>query len=93
MKIPFTGEVPVYQRLRRLPYQETEKVDKQIRDWLKKRIIRQSVSEYTSPIVLVAKKDGAKSLCCDYHKLNQKLVRNNIPLAFIDDVLHKLHKG
>jgi len=92
MKILLTDEVPVYQRPRRLPYEETEKVDKQIRDWLKEGIVRQSVSKYASPIVLVAKKDGTKRLCCDYRKLNQKIIRDNFPIALIDDVLHKLQK-
>jgi len=40
MKILLTDEVPVYHRHRRLPYEETEKVDKQIRDWLKEGIVK-----------------------------------------------------
>jgi len=39
-KILLTDEVPVFQRARRLPYEETEKVDKQIRDWLKEGIVK-----------------------------------------------------
>jgi len=64
MEVLLTDKDPVYQRPRRLPHEETEKADKQIRDWLKEGITSQRVSEYASPVVLVAKKDGTKRLCC-----------------------------
>ncbi|GBP07724.1 hypothetical protein EVAR_72479_1 [Eumeta japonica] len=65
-------------------------IDEQISEWLDKGIIKQSMSEYSSPVVLVPKKDGSKRLCCDYRKLNGKIIRDNFPMALIDDVVEKL---
>ncbi|GBN99673.1 Retrovirus-related Pol polyprotein from transposon 17.6, partial [Araneus ventricosus] len=58
--------------------------------WLDQGIVRQSSSEYASPIVLVKKKDGTARLCVDYRKLNRKLVKDRFPLPLIEDVLDKL---
>lgn len=56
MRIIVRDEEPVYQRPRRLSALEKEIVDKQIDSWLKAGIIRPSLSEYASPIVLVKKR-------------------------------------
>lgn len=93
MKIILTDDIPVFHRPRRLSYADQEKVNKQVQDWMVEGIIRNSVSEYASPVVLVSKKDGKHRLCCDYRQLNLKIVRDNFPTALIDDVLHKLQKG
>ncbi|XP_017475400.1 PREDICTED: uncharacterized protein LOC108365767 [Rhagoletis zephyria] len=53
--------------------------------------IQRSTSEYASPVLLVAKKDGSKRLCCDYRRLNEKIVRDNFPMPLIDDVVERLH--
>ncbi|XP_037932578.1 uncharacterized protein LOC119667360 [Teleopsis dalmanni] len=93
MKIILTDEVPVYSRPRRLPIAEQNIVEKQVADWLKAGIIQPSTSEYASPVVLVSKKDGTKRLCCDYRRLNQKIVRDNFPMTLFDDVLQRLEKA
>lgn len=39
-------------------------------------------------------KDGivvSKQLCCDYRRLNEKLIRDNFPVAIIDDDDATLH--
>lgn len=38
----------------------------------------------------MAKKNGKKRLCCDYRKLNEKIIRDNFPMAHMDNVLDKL---
>ncbi|GFV15693.1 transposon Tf2-9 polyprotein [Trichonephila clavipes] len=52
---------------------EKLQVDDQIDDWLQQGIIKESVSDYCSPIVLCKKKDGNLRLCIDYRKLILKL--------------------
>lgn len=37
-----------------------------------------------------SKKDGTKSLCYDYRELNLKIVRDNFPVAVINDVVQNL---
>ncbi|GBP13173.1 hypothetical protein EVAR_91282_1 [Eumeta japonica] len=90
MKILVKDDIPVAQRPRRVSHQDQQIIDEQISEWLDKGIIKQSMSEYSSPVVLVPKKDGSKRLCCDYRKLNGKIIRDNFPMALIDDVVEKL---
>ncbi|GBN90658.1 Transposon Ty3-I Gag-Pol polyprotein, partial [Araneus ventricosus] len=90
MRIILKDDVPVYQPARRLSFPENQAVNKQIDEWLDQGIVRQSSSEYASPIVLVKKKDGTARLCVDYGKLNRKLVKDHFPLPLIEDVLDKL---
>ncbi|GBN84195.1 Transposon Tf2-8 polyprotein [Araneus ventricosus] len=90
MRIILKDDVPVYQPARRLSFPENQAVNKKIDEWLDQGIVRQSSSEYASPIVLVKKKDGTARLCVDYRKLNRKLVKDRFPLPLIEDVLDKL---
>ncbi|GBL98895.1 Retrovirus-related Pol polyprotein from transposon 17.6, partial [Araneus ventricosus] len=90
MRIILKDDVPVYQPARRLSFPENQAVNKQIDEWLDQGIVRQSSSEYASPIVLVKKKDGTARLCVDYRKLYRKLVIDRFPLPLIEDVLDKL---
>lgn len=90
MKIILKNEEPIYQGPRRLSLPEKEEVEKQIHEWLKDGIIRESSSDFASPIVLVYKKDGAIRICCDYRKLNRNIVKDRFPLPLIEDVLDRL---
>ena len=91
MKINLTDEIPICCSPRRLPPVEKKIVESQIEEWLDKGIIRKSSSDYSSPIVLVKKKDGSCRLCVDYRRLIKKTIREHIPLPVIDDVIDQLH--
>lgn len=93
MRIVVKDDIPVYQRPRRIPWSDQRIVDEQVSEWLKQKIIQPSTSEYASPIVLAARKDGSKRLCCDYRKLNDKIVRDHFPMPLIEEVLDKLQKA
>ncbi|GFV48524.1 retrovirus-related Pol polyprotein from transposon 412 [Trichonephila clavipes] len=93
MRIILKDEEPVCQHPRRLAFTERQEVNKQIEEWLNEGIIRPSSSEYTSPIVMVKKKDGSSRMCIDYRKLNQKLVKDKFPLPIIEDVLDTLQEA
>ena len=54
----------------RIPHAYREKVEKEIQEMLEGGIITTSNSEWSSPVVLVKKKDGSLRLCVDYRKLN-----------------------
>ncbi|XP_042913385.2 retrovirus-related Pol polyprotein from transposon 17.6 [Parasteatoda tepidariorum] len=90
MKIILKDEIPVCQRARRLSFSEKQKVNDQISEWLKTDIIRESCSDYCSPIVLCKKKDNSLRLCIDYRKLNSKTIKDRYPLPLIEDVLDQL---
>lgn len=79
----------VYQNPRRTQ-KEKEVVEEQIADWLEKKIITQSSSEYASPIVLAKKKDLSLRLCIDYRRLNKNIMKDHFPSANIEEQLDKL---
>mgnify|MGYP002474891603 FL=1 len=54
-------------------------------------IIRPSNSPWSSPILLVQKKDGTKRFCVDYHKLNSVTKKDVYPIPRIEDVLERLN--
>ncbi|GFW22550.1 retrovirus-related Pol polyprotein from transposon 297 [Trichonephila clavipes] len=93
MKIILSDEKPIAQRSRRLSLPEKKEVEKQIDEWLEQGIIRESCSDFSSPVVVCKKKDGTMRLCIDYRKLNKKIVKDRYPLPIIEEVLDKLGNG
>ncbi|XP_062568864.1 uncharacterized protein LOC134230979 [Saccostrea cucullata] len=64
---------PIKQRPRRVPAHLTDEVYKNIDDMLEKGVIQPSNSPWSSPIVLVRKKDGTYRFCVDYRRLKVAL--------------------
>ena len=50
-------------------------------------IILPSVSPWSSPVVIVPKKDGSKRFCVDFRKVNAVTKPNSYPLPKIDEIL------
>ena len=84
-KIPTINQVPVAQPYRRISPNQFQEAKDHIRRLLDGGIIRESHSPYAVPIVLVRKKDGSLRLCVDYRRLNSKTVRDQFPLARIEE--------
>ncbi|GFX58806.1 retrovirus-related Pol polyprotein from transposon 412 [Trichonephila clavipes] len=59
MNIKLKNDIPVCQRARRLSCSEKLQVNNQIDDWLRQGIIKESVFDYCSPVVLCKKANGA----------------------------------
>ena len=90
-EIPLTDETPVRQRYRRLPPSQYEEVKAHIRQLLDQGVIRESSSPYSSPLVIVRKKDGRLRMCVDYRLLNKKTRKDAYPLPRIEESLDALH--
>lgn len=86
-KINTGRNIPIKQRPRRLPYAYRDEADQQIQEMLANGIITPSVSPWSSPIVLVRKKNGDLRFCVDYRKLNQITLNDSHPLPLISDLL------
>lgn len=90
MEIKLNSDVPVHYRPYKLSADEKLRVRDIINDLMDKGIIRESQSEYASPIILVKKKDGSDRMCVDYRALNAVTVKDRFPLPLIDDHIDKL---
>lgn len=90
MKIKTNTDKPVYCKPYRMSHKEQEIVDDKIRELLAAGIIRESMSEYCSPIILVKKKGGDYRMCIDYRALNSQTVKDRYPLPHIEDQVSKL---
>ena len=53
-------------------------------------MIEETDSPWSSPVVLVRKKDGNLCFCFDYRRLNDNTKKNWFPLPRIDDTLDTL---
>jgi hypothetical protein len=74
----------------KLSHSQKDTMEALILQLLKNQVIRPSVSPYSSPAILVKKKDGTWMLCIDYRKLNQLTVKNKFPIPIIEDLLDEL---
>lgn len=86
-----TGDAkPIKQALYRMAPDEHDYVQEELKKMKEQGLIQESISPWSSPIVIVPKKNGAKRLCVDYRKLNTVTKKDAYPLPRIDDLLETL---
>lgn len=90
MSIEVNSNRPIVYRPYRLSHKERENVREMVGEMLNAGIVRESVSEYASPIILVRKKDGKFRMCVDYRMLNSVTVKERYPMPNIDDEIARL---
>ena len=81
---------PVRQSPRRLTPPQRNVVKEQIQQMLQDGVIRESTSPWSSPIVIVNKKDGSPRTCIDYRLLNKVTEKDSFPLPRIEDMFDTL---
>ena len=86
-KIPTDECQPIRQKPYRLPPAHKEAVTKELEEMDKVGIVKESESEWSSPMVIVMKKDGGICICVHFRKLNQLIKFDVYPMPRIDDLL------
>ncbi|CAH2226641.1 jg24697 [Pararge aegeria aegeria] len=78
----------------RRPYRmapvERQKLKQIINDLVLNGIVRESTSDYASPVILVKKKNGEDRMCTDYRELNKNTIPIKFPLPIISDQIDRL---
>lgn len=81
---------PIKQRYYPVSPAVQKHVDRELDSMLSQGIVERSDSPWSSPILLVPKKDGSYRFCVDYRKLNKVTKRDAYPLPSVSQTLDKL---
>ncbi|GJY83879.1 retrotransposon-related protein [Tanacetum coccineum] len=85
------GAVPVNIRPYRHPPTQKDAIETMVQELLDSKVIRPSNSPFSSPIVMVKKKDGTWRMCIDYRQLNKLTIKDKFPIPLIEELIDELH--
>ena len=86
-----TGEhSPIKQRHRRIPQMQIPIVEQEVNKMLELNVIEPSSSPWSSPTVLVRKKNGDVRFCVDYRQVNAVTRKDSYPLPNIQETFDTL---
>ena len=68
----------------------SEPMETEIQDMLDLGVIEPSISPYSSPIVLVPKKDGSVRFCIDFQKLNKVTEFSAQPMPNMEEIINRM---
>ncbi|GKC44291.1 putative mitochondrial protein, partial [Tanacetum coccineum] len=91
-KIPLKeGVTAVNIRPYRYPPTPKDTIEAMVKELLDTKVIRPSNSPFSSPIVMVKKKDGSWRMSIDYRQLNKQTIKEKFPIHVIEELIDDLY--
>ncbi|CAM4928332.1 unnamed protein product [Rotaria socialis] len=87
--IPTADHQPINSVPYRGPLQQQEALRKIVKQMERSKLIRPSTSPWSSPVLLIKKKDGDYRLVVDYRKLNAITTKDSFPIPTIESTLQQ----
>ncbi|XP_061356960.1 uncharacterized protein LOC133301350 [Gastrolobium bilobum] len=84
------GAKPVNVKPYRYPYFQKQEIERQVHSMLQDGLIQPSLSPFSSPVLLVRKKDGTWRFCVDFRALNAITTCDRFPIPTIDELFDEL---
>ncbi|GJV32485.1 putative mitochondrial protein [Tanacetum coccineum] len=82
---------PINIRPYKNPLNQNDAIELMVKELLEARVIRDNQSSFSSPIVMVKKKNGSWRMCIDYRQLNKYTIKNKFPIPMIEELLDELN--
>nr|GEU44266.1 UDP-glycosyltransferase 71E1 [Tanacetum cinerariifolium] len=84
------GTEPIFSRPYRHPPTQKDAIEIIVKELLESGFIRPSQTLFSSPVVMVKKKDGTWRMCINYRKLNAQTIKDKFPIPIIEELIDEL---
>lgn len=91
--IHLNDPTPSRQRPYRIPERLLTPLKKEIEMMIQLGVIEPSTSEWSSPLVIVPKKDNSLRICVDFRKLNSQSKFDAYPMPRVDELLERIGRA